>query len=74
MTWSQFRNIFKLEQALIMSPILANVSFAPSLTDPKEFHKKRHFISFDQLRNDFEASLEVIIIFRGPALCHFITF
>ncbi|KAF3839709.1 hypothetical protein F7725_018426 [Dissostichus mawsoni] len=32
--WTQFRIHFKHKQALIASPILANVNFSPSLTDP----------------------------------------
>ncbi len=64
--WSQFRIHFKHKQALVTSPILANINFAPSLTDPSfqlwhrrgikcvmDLFKKGHFISFEQLKKDF---------------------
>lgn len=64
--WTQFRIHFKHKQALIASPILANVNFSPSLTDPsfrlwhrrgircvKDLFKNGHFISFEQLKKDF---------------------
>ena len=68
-TWVQFGIHFKHKQALVTSPILANINFAPSLTDPSfqfwhrrgikcvmDLFKVRHFISFEQFKKDFSIS------------------
>ena len=65
--WSQFRTHFKLKNAFVTSPIRANCNFAPSLTDPsfqqwhrkglksvKDLFKDGHFLSFEQMRRDFD--------------------
>ena len=65
--WSQLRIHFELWKALITSPILSNVNFTPSLTDPsfklwhrrgikcvKDLFKEGHFMSFEQLKKDFD--------------------
>lgn len=64
--WSQFRIHFKHKPALVTSPILANINFAPSLTDSSfqlwhrrgikcviGLFKEGQFISFEQLKKDF---------------------
>ena len=64
--WSQFRIHFKHKQALATAPILANINFAPSATDPSfqlwhrrgikfvmDLFKGGHLISFEQLKKDF---------------------